>query len=95
MCFADDSNPFYQTGRATTWYDDALPHWGRELTSPQGVEKFVLGIQSSFADEFARSNPRPWYISDETKEAVNQAGTVRTAGGGAGNFTFAIVYEAG
>ena len=62
----------------------------------QGVEQFVLGLQTSFTDEFTHAKSRPWNVSSSS--SLRLAGEVRSAGGGgstAGNVTFVNLYAAG
>jgi cathepsin A (carboxypeptidase C) len=57
-----------------------------------GVEAFVGGLPTSYAQEFAGAVPQKWTVGNRT------AGYVRAAGGNgetAGNQTFIAVYEAG
>lgn len=56
----------------------------------------MLGLQTSFTDEFTHAKLRPWNVSSVS--SLRQAGEVRSAGGGgstAGNVTFVNIYEAG
>jgi hypothetical protein len=57
-----------------------------------GVEAFIGGLSTSYAEEFAAAKPKAWTVGNGT------AGYVRAAGGNgstAGNQTFVVVHEAG
>ncbi|KDQ62956.1 hypothetical protein JAAARDRAFT_119033 [Jaapia argillacea MUCL 33604] len=56
-----------------------------------GEERWMLALDTKFTEEFTSSPALPWV----TLSSGNIAGLVRSAGPGAGNYTFVNVYEAG